>query len=116
MLDETGLLNKGRHSAGVARQDRGTVGTVDYGQIGVFLGYASRQGHALLDHERYVPKEWTDDRDCCQQAGNPDERGVATKPHLARQILARAGMTGGGPPGQIRCTPHGAAGCWCGGV
>jgi SRSO17 transposase len=63
-------------------------------QIGVFLSYASALGHALLDRELYVPKEWTDDRARCRQAGIPDERGFATKPQLACQMLARAFAAG----------------------
>ena len=37
VIDETGFLNKGRHSAGVARQYSGTAGRVENSQIGVFL-------------------------------------------------------------------------------
>ena len=37
VLDETGFPKNGRHSAGVARQYRGTVGNVDHCQIGVLL-------------------------------------------------------------------------------
>lgn len=48
-LDETGFLKKGQQSAGVARQYSGTAGRIENCQIGVFLAYASRQGHALLD-------------------------------------------------------------------
>jgi SRSO17 transposase len=94
VLDETGFLKKGAHSAGVARQYSGTAGTVENCQIGVFLSYASALGHALLDRELYVPKEWTDDRARCRQAGIPDERGFATKPQLACQMLARAFAAG----------------------
>ena len=90
VLDETGFLKKGRHSAGVARQYSGTAGTVDNCQVGVFLGYASPLGHALLDRERSLPEEWTDDRERCQHAGIPADRHFATKPQLARQLLARA--------------------------
>jgi SRSO17 transposase len=89
VLDETGFLKKGRHSAGVARQYSGTAGKVDNCQIGVFLGYASPLGHALLDRELYLPEEWTGDRERCRQAGIPDERRFATKPQLAQQLLAR---------------------------
>jgi SRSO17 transposase len=94
VLDETGFLKKGRHSAGVARQYSGTAGRVENCQIGVFLGYASRLGHALLDRELYLPKEWAEDRERCRRAGIPDERRFATKPQLARQMLARAFAAG----------------------
>jgi SRSO17 transposase len=89
VLDETGFLKKGRHSAGVARQYSGTAGKVDNCQIGVFLGYAGPLGHALLDRELYLPEEWTGDRERCRQAGVPDARRFATKPQLAQQMLAR---------------------------
>jgi SRSO17 transposase len=94
VLDETGFLKKGRHSAGVARQYSGTVGKVDNCQIGVFLSYASPLGQVLLDRELYVPQEWTDDRERCRQAGIPEERRFATKPQLAQQMLARAFAAG----------------------
>jgi len=54
--DETGFLKKGRHSVGVQRQYSGTAGRVENCQIGVFLGYASRHGRALLDRELYLPQ------------------------------------------------------------
>jgi SRSO17 transposase len=94
VLDETGFLKKGEHSAGVARQYSGTAGKVENCQIGVFLGYASPLGHALLDRELYLPKAWTDDRERCWQAGIPADRPFATKPQLARQMLARAFAAG----------------------
>ena len=90
VIEETGFLKKGRHSAGVARQYSGTAGRIENCQIGVFLGYASRLGQALLDRELYVPKEWTDDPPRCQRAGIPQDRRFATKPQLAQQMLARA--------------------------
>ena len=89
VIDESGFLKKGTHSAGVARQYSGTAGRVENCQIGVFLAYASGQGQTLLDRELYLPKEWTEDRERCRQAGIPDERAFATKPALARQMLSR---------------------------
>jgi SRSO17 transposase len=90
VIDETGFLKKGRHSAGVARQYSGTAGRIENCQIGVFLAYASRHGHTLLDRELYVPAEWTTDRARCRQAGIPDERRFATKPQLTQALLQRA--------------------------
>jgi SRSO17 transposase len=94
VIDETGLLKKGRRSAGVARQYRGTAGRIANGQSGGFLGYASPLGHALLARERYLPEEWTDDRARCRRAGLPDERRCATTPQRARPLLARAFAAG----------------------
>ena len=90
VVDETGFLKKGQHSAGVARQYSGTAGRVEHCQIGVFLTYASTQGHVLLDRELYLPQAWTDDVERCERAGIPPERSFATKPQLARQMLERA--------------------------
>jgi SRSO17 transposase len=90
VVDETGFLKKGQHSAGVARQYSGTAGRIENCQIGVFLTYASPQGHVLLDRALYVPKEWTNDQTRCERAGIPEERACATKPQLAQQMLKRA--------------------------
>jgi DDE superfamily endonuclease len=90
VLDDTGFLNKSRHSAGVARQYRGTAGNVDHCPIGVFLSDASPLGQVLPDRELSRPQAWTDDRERGRQAGIREDRRVATKPQLAQQMLARA--------------------------
>lgn len=90
VLDETGFLKKGEHSAGVARQYSGTAGKVENCQIGVFLSDASPLGHALVDRELSLPKVWTDDAERYRQAGIRTDRPFATKPQLAQQMLARA--------------------------
>ena len=56
VLDETGFLKKGAKSAGVHRQDSGTAGRIENCPIGVFLGYASRHGPALIDRALYHPR------------------------------------------------------------
>jgi SRSO17 transposase len=89
--DETGFLKKGTMSAGVARQYSGTAGRIENCQVGVFLAYAAPGGgRALIDRELYLPEVWTSDRGRCARAGVPDDRGFATKPELARQMIARA--------------------------
>lgn len=94
VLDETGFLKKGTQSVGVDRQYCGTAGRVENCQVGVVLTYASARGQTLLDRELYLPRSWTDDPARCRQAGVPQERTFATKPELARQLLARADAAG----------------------
>jgi SRSO17 transposase len=90
VIDETGFLKKGTKSAGVARQYSGTAGRIENCQIGVFLAYAAPRGRAFLDRALYLPKEWAADRDRRAAAGVPPTIAFATKPALARTMLARA--------------------------
>jgi SRSO17 transposase len=90
VVDETGFPKQGTHSAAVARQYCGTLGKRANCQMGVFLGYASATGHVGLDRALYLPKEWTDDRPRCRQAGIPDAVPFQTKPQLALALVERA--------------------------
>lgn len=90
VLDETGFLKKGIHSAGVARQYSGTAGRIENQQIGAFLAYASPRGAALIDRALYLPDEWTKDPQRCQRAKVPQSYTFASKPLLAQQMLERA--------------------------
>ncbi len=78
VADDTGFLKKGRLSARVQRQYSGTAGRTENCQVGVFLAYASRHGHTLIDRELYMPTS----RD-----GHPRRRPL---PH-ARRPDGRAG-------------------------
>jgi SRSO17 transposase len=90
VIDETGFLKQGEASCGVARQYTGSAGKITNCQIGVFASYVSRHGHAFIDRELYLPKEWTDDADRLKAAHVPDEVGFATKPQIARRMIERA--------------------------
>jgi SRSO17 transposase len=90
VVDETGFLKKGAKSAGVQRQYSGTAGRIENCQVGVFLAYASRHGHALIDRELYLPESWLNDRPRCRAAAIPDAVGFHTKPQLAQGMLERA--------------------------
>jgi SRSO17 transposase len=94
ILDETGFLKKGTHSAGVQRQYSGTAGRIENSQIGVFLGYAGKRGYALLDRELYLPLQWAEDGARRRAAGIPDQIEFQTKPMLGRQMLERAFQSG----------------------
>jgi SRSO17 transposase len=90
VIDETGDVKKGRHTVGVQRQYTGTAGRIENAQVAVYLAYAAGRGHALIDRELYLPRSWTDDPARCTAAGVPAEVAFATKPALARVMLARA--------------------------
>src|SRR5579885_2989071 len=89
VLDETGFLKKGTKSVGVAPQYSGTAGKISNCQIGVFVAYTAEKGQVLVDRELYLPREWTDDRGRCEEAGVPEEVTFATKLVLARHMLER---------------------------
>ncbi len=90
VVDETGFLKKGRHSAGVARQYSGTAGRIENSQVGVFLAYASRRGHALIDRRLDLPQAWAEDRERRRAAKIPEDVPFRTKPEIARAMIARA--------------------------
>lgn len=90
VIDETGFLKQGKASCGVARQYTGSAGKITNCQIGVFASYVSRHGHAFIDRALYLPKEWTDDLSRLKAAHVPDKTGFATKPQIARRMIARA--------------------------
>ncbi len=94
VVDETGFVKKGTHSAGVAKQYTGTVGKIENCQVGVFLAYASPAGVAFLDRALYLPQEWTADAPRRRAAHIPDAVAFATKPQLARTMLERALQAG----------------------
>ena len=89
MFDESGFVKKATDSAGVARQYCGTLGKVENCQVGVFAGYASRQGDALVDKRLFLPEIWFSDVYAPRRAKCrvPDELRFQTKPQLAAAML-----------------------------
>lgn len=100
IVDETGFIKKGEHSAGVKRQYSGTAGRIENSQIGVFLNYAGRGGSAFIDRQLYLPQEWIEDPARCRAAGIPATVGFETKPQLARRMIERA-LDAGVPCGWV---------------
>jgi len=94
VLDETGFVKKGSKSAGVQRQYTGTAGRIENSQVGVFLGYASRHGRALIDRALYLPKDWAEDEMRRAEARIPAAVVFGTKPKLGLAMLERARAAG----------------------
>ncbi|NRQ32956.1 IS701 family transposase [Nonomuraea sp. NN258] len=99
--DDTGFAKQGACSAGVQRQYTGTLGKVANCQIGVFLGYASGRGRAVLDRELYLPKDsWIAQPERCAAAQIPEQTGFATKPQLLQAMIERV-LAAGVPFGWV---------------
>ncbi len=58
LVDGSDMPKQGEHSVGVKRQRCGELGKIANCQAGVFLGYSSEAGYALLDKRLYLPAEW----------------------------------------------------------
>ena len=91
MFDETGFVKKGTDSVGVARQYCGTLGKVENCQVGVFTGYASRHGYALVDKRLFLPEAWFTEAYAARRAKCkvPPELTFQSKPQLAAAMLER---------------------------
>ncbi len=92
VFDPSGFAKKGTQSVGVARQWLGRLGKVDNGQVAVYMGYASRVEHALVDTRLYLPQEWTQDKKRCEEARIPKEqRRFRTRHQLSLEMLEEQG-------------------------
>ena len=91
VFDPSGVQKKGNHSVGVARQWLGRLGKVDNCQVGVYMGYASAQEHALVDMRLYLPKEWANDKARRKACDVPKEIRFRTRHELALEMLAEKG-------------------------
>jgi SRSO17 transposase len=87
IIDETGIPKKGKKSVAVARQWCGNLGKVDNCQVGVFSSLVRGTSATLIDCRLYVPKEWTDDRKRCDDAGIPDDVVFKSKSQLALESI-----------------------------
>ena len=89
IIDESSFLKGGDKSVGVARQYLGCVGKVANGQVAVYLAYASRHGHTLLDTRLSLPEEWCNDPPRLAAAGVPKDVVFRTKPELALALVCQ---------------------------
>jgi SRSO17 transposase len=89
ILDGSAFPKKGNDSCGVARQWCGRLGKLDNCQVGVFVGYASRRGQALVDRRLYLPSEWADDSARRRQGHVPEGVIFRTKLDIGLDLLER---------------------------
>jgi SRSO17 transposase len=88
VIDESGWVKKGDKSVGVGHQYCGNVGKTANSQVAVFACLSNGDFASMIDARLYLPKDWCDDRDRCDEAGIPEnERLFKTKLELAGEII-----------------------------
>lgn len=91
VFDPSAFPKKGTESVGVQRQWCGRRGKIDNCQVGLYLAYASRREHALVDVRLYLPKEWADRKRRRRKAGVPAAVRFRTRHELALEMLDGSG-------------------------
>jgi SRSO17 transposase len=91
VFDPSGFPKKGTASVGVPRQWLGRLGKVDNGQVGVFMAYATRHEHALVDVRLYLPKSWAGGRARRKRCGIPKAVRYRTRHERALEMLQETG-------------------------
>lgn len=104
-VDGSDTPKKGKESVGVARQHCGKLGKVENCQAGVFVGYTSPAGYALLNRQLYIPKIWFTDeyqkrREKCEV---PEDLEFLTKPEIATNLIQQVEETGLFPAKWLGC-------------
>jgi SRSO17 transposase len=88
VFDPSAFPKSGKQSVGVGRQWCGRLGKIDNCQVGVYMAYVSSKGHALVDTQLYLPKEWTEDKKRMKRAGIPKDRQLyRTRHQMCLELL-----------------------------
>jgi SRSO17 transposase len=92
LIDESSAVKQGTASVGVAAQYCGSVGKIANGQVGVYLGYASRKGYSLIEGRLFMPGQWLEEEHSEQRqaCGVPEELVFKTKPEIGLELLKSA--------------------------
>ncbi len=92
LIDESSTVKQGTKSVGVAAQYCGSVGKTANGQVGVYLGYASRKGYSLIEGQLFMPETWFAEEHAEQRkaCGVPQDLVFKTKPEIGLGLLENA--------------------------
>ena len=90
VVDDTGLVKKGTHSVGVARQYCGQVGKQENCRAAVSSSVATQRASLPVAWRLYLPESWAQDQERREQVGVPEEINFATKPAIALQQIRGA--------------------------
>jgi SRSO17 transposase len=92
VFDPSGHRKYGQDSVAVQRQWLGRLGKVENCQVGIYMGYVTRCGHALAATRLYLPKEWAKDRKRRKKCSIPKEVRFQTRHELALAMLQEYGL------------------------
>jgi len=92
LIDESSVVKQGQASVGVAAQYCGSVGKIANGQVGVYLGYASRKGYSLIEGQLFMPNQWFEEAHAEQRevCAVPQDLVSRTKPEIGLALLKKA--------------------------
>jgi SRSO17 transposase len=92
LVDESSTVKQGTESVGVAAQYCGSVGKTANGQVGVYVGYASRKGYSLIEGRLFMPQKWFAEEHAEQRqgCGVPKDLVFKTKPEIGLELLKNA--------------------------
>jgi SRSO17 transposase len=91
VLDPSAFPKSGTESVGVERQWCGRLGKVENCQVGIYMGYASKVEHALVDVRLYLPKTWAKDKVRRKKCHVPEEVRHRSRGQLALEMLQENG-------------------------
>ena len=94
VVDGTDFPKKGQSSVGVARQYSGSLGKIANCQVTVNCHYAERTIAWPVGTRLYLPKDWTDDRERCDEVYVPEAVVFQTKAEIALDLLDQARVMG----------------------
>jgi SRSO17 transposase len=101
LIDESSVVKQGHESVGVAAQRFacGSVGKIANGQVGVYLGYASRKGYSLIEGQLFMPNQWFEEEHAEQRVvcAMPEDLVYQTKPEIGLQLLKKTVQRGNLP-------------------
>jgi SRSO17 transposase len=100
VVDDTGLVKKGKHSVGVTRQYCGQVGKQENCRVVVSLSITTAAASLPIVWRLYLPEVWSEDKKRREATGVPEEIKFQTKPEISLDQI-RAALDRGIPKAPV---------------
>ena len=94
LVDDTGMLKKGEHSVGVARQYCGRIGKQDNCQVAVSLSLCNDNASIPVAYRLYLNQEWASDKKRRKAAKVPTDISFQKKWQIALEQIRDAKKSG----------------------